>query len=245
MDLTVIIPAYNEEGVIIQTLDGLKNAIKVPHKIIVVNDCSTDRTENVVIQYSKKNKNISCISTSPTARGFSNALKKGFLAVRQGVMVPVMADLCDDPKTINKMYSKIQEGWDAVCGSRYTKGGKKNGGPILQHYLSWFVCRSLQSLTGIPTSDASNAFKMYRKEWLDQIRINPQSGVEASMEILFQMYFNGARITELPTVWKGRTVGQSKFKILQRTPRYLRIYMWAIENSFRNRVGLPMKKFYI
>lgn len=245
MQLTIVIPAHNEEEIIIKTLEDLKKRIKIPHKIIVVNDCSTDHTEKIIKEYAKKHKNVSCIRTDSKNRGFANALKKGFSVVKRGVIVPVMADLCDEPETINKMYTKIQKGYDVVCGSRYTKGGKKDGGPILQHYLSLFVCLSLQFLTRIPTSDVSNAFKMYRKEWLDRIRINSESGVEASMEMLFQMYFNGAKITELPTVWKGRTVGKSKFKIFQRTPRYLRIYLWAIENSFRSKIGLPAKAFYI
>lgn len=245
MDLTIVIPAHNEEGIIIKTLESLKKVVKIRHKIIVVNDCSTDQTEQVVNQYAKKNKNITCLRTSPERRGFASALEKGFLVTSGGVIVPVMADLCDEPKTINKMYSKIEKGWDVVCGSRYMKGGRKEGGPILQHYLSMFVCRSLQLLTGVPTSDVTNAFKMYKKEWLSQVKINPKSGVEASMETLLQMYFNGAKITEVPTKWIGRTMGKSKFKILQRTPRYSRIYLWAVENSLRTKFGVLAKEFYI
>lgn len=245
MDLTIIIPAHNEEGSIIKTLEGLKKAIKVPHKTVIVNDCSTDQTEQVVNQYAKKNKNISCLQTTPKAQGFANALKKGFMAVSTGAIVPIMADLCDEPKTINIMYDKMQKGWDVVCGSRYMKGGEKTGGSLLQHYLSKFVCKSLKYVTGIPTSDVSNAFKMYRKEWLSQVKINPKSGVEASMEILFQMYFNGAKITEVPTSWIGRKVGKSKFQILHRAPRYIHIYLWALENSMRKMLGIKLKKFYV
>lgn len=245
MDLTIVIPAHNEEGIIIKTLESLKRVVKIRHKIIIVNDCSTDQTEQVINQYAKKNENVICLRTTPKTRGFANALKKGFMAVSAGAVIPVMADLCDEPQTINKMYTQIQKDWDVVCGSRYMKGGRKEGGPILQHYLSFFVCRSLQFLTGVPTSDVSNAFKMYKKEWLDKVEMNPISGVEASMELLFQMYFGNAKITEVPTKWKGRTVGKSKFKIFERTPRYSRIYLWALENAFRKSFSLPLKNFYI
>lgn len=245
MDLTIIIPAHNEEEVILKTLESIKKKVKIPHKIIVVNDCSTDGTQDVVQQYAKDNKNISCLKTTPRSRGFANALKRGFLKVKRGAVVPVMADLCDDPKTINKMYKEIQKGWDVVCASRYMRGGRKIGGPKLQHYLSKFICLSLHLLTGVPTTDVSNAFKMYRKDVLEKARINPKSGVESSMETLLQLYFKDARITQVPTTWKGRTIGKSKFKIIERSPRYFRIYRWAFENSIRQRLGVRMKDFYV
>lgn len=244
MDLTIVIPAHNEEAIIIKTLESLKKRVKVSHKIIVVNDCSIDNTENVVKKYMKGNKNISLARTNPKKRGFACALEKGFNYVKKGVVVPVMADLCDDPQTINLMSEKINSGWDVVCGSRYMKGGRKKGGPKLQHFLSMFVCLSLKWITGLPTSDLTNAFKMYKIEVLKDIRTNPKSGVESSMETLLQVYFRGAKITEVPTSWKGRTIGKSKFKILERTPRYLKIYLWALENVLRRNLGYNLKKFY-
>lgn len=242
MLLTIIIPAHNEEATIIKTLENIKKDVKVNHKIIVVNDCSSDGTESVVKKYMKRNKNIKLVKTSPQKRGFASALEKGFSQVSRGAVIPVMADLCDDPKTINKMFKKLGQDWDIVCGSRYMKKGKKSGGPVLQHYLSKFVCLSLKLLTGVPTTDVSNAFKMYRKEKLSHIFINPKSGVEASMEIFLQLYFKGARICEIPTIWTGRKEGKSKFKIIERAPRYLKIYTWAIENTLRKAFGVSIKE---
>lgn len=244
MDLTIVIPAHNEEKIIAKTLDSIGKNVKIPHKIVVVNDCSTDNTEEVVKTYSKTNKNIIYTETSPKQRGFANALQKGFSLVKTGAVVPVMADLCDDPRTINNMFKKISKGWDVVCGSRYMKGGKKYGGPVLQHHFSKSICLSLQALTRIPTSDVSNAFKMYKIEALKKAETNPGSGVESSMETLLQLYFKNVRITEVPTIWKGRTVGKSKFRIFERAPRYIKIYLWALENTVRKKVGRKLKKFY-
>lgn len=243
--LTIVIPARNEEAVILKTLEKIKGTVKIPHKIVVINDFSTDRTEEVVRRYRKRQKNITIVRTNNKMRGFSGALKHGFNEAKGEFVVPVMADLCDDPATINKMYSKIQRGWDIVCGSRYIKGGGKEGGPGLQGFLSKLVCKSLHYLTGIPTEDVSNAFKMYRKEVLKNIIINSGSGVEASMEITLQAYFQRAKIVDVPTRWVGRKVGKSKFKLLQRAPRYLRIYLWALENSVRKRLGFGLKAFYV
>lgn len=244
MELTIIIPARDEEDVVLKTLKTIDKKVKVPHKVVVVNDFSEDGTEKVIEEYSKKNNSVIAIRNTPRRKGFAGALQTGIEIVDEGAVVIVMADSCDDPNTINLMYKKLQEGWDAACGSRYMKGGRKTGGPRLQGFFSNLVCWSLHRLTGIPTKDTSNAFKMYRREVLDNVVFNPESGVEASMEIVLQTYFNGAKITEIPTSWEGRKVGQSKFKMLQRTPRYFRIFCWAIENSIRKSFFLKLKPFY-
>lgn len=243
--VTIVIPARNEEGVILTTLQDINTKIKVPYEAVVVNDGSTDKTEEVVRAFSRKHRNVRIASTKEGAHGFANALKLGFGQARGDTVVPVMADLCDDPKTINLMYKKFQEGWDIICGARYIQGAGKEGGPKLQGFLSRLVSLSLHYLTGVPTKDVSNAFKMYRKKILRNVKFNPRAGVEASMEITLQAYFNNAKITDVPTHWVGRKVGKSKFKLLQRAPRYLRIYLWALENSVRKRLGLRLKDFYV
>ncbi len=242
--VNIIIPAKNEDKTIITTLKDLKEKIKVPYQIIVVNDKSTDKTELIVKKYSVKNRNVRLVNNTTKISSFGNALKIGFSKTKSGPVVFVMADLCDNPKTINLMYKKISEGWDIVCGSRYTKNGKKIGGPKLQGFLSNVINFSLYHILRLPTSDTSNAFKMYRHETLKNIKFNNKSGVEASMELLAQAYFGGAKIIDVPTTWIGRTAGQSKFKIVQRTPRYWKIYYWILKNRIRKIVNSKLEKFY-
>ena len=230
LPLTIIIPARKEEKTILKTLEELSKQVKTPHRIIVVNDLDkSDKTDKIVKKYCQKHKNVSLIINKK--QGFAAALRLGFKAIKKGVVVPVMADRCDQLETIDKMFQKIKEGGDIVCGSRYMKGGRKKGGPKIQSFFSRLVGLTLHWLTGIPTKDVSNAFKMYRKEVLDKVKINLDSGVEVSMDITLQAYFQGARITEIPTSWTGRTLGQSKFKMLQRAPRYFKIYLWALIKS--------------
>ncbi len=244
MKLTIIIPARNEKEVIIKTLDSLRKNVKTDHDILVVDD-SSDGTTIVVEKYMRMHKNVSLIKGDPKSKSFARALKIGFRNAKTEVAVVVMADLCDDPKTIDKMFQKFSEGWDIVCGSRYMRGGKKIGGRIIQNFCSFMVCKILFIFTGIPTRDVSNAFKMYRLSVLKNVIFNLSSGVEASMELTLQAFFNGAKITEIPTTWLGRTLGQTKFKIFDRTPRYARIVCWSIENSFRKILRLKLKEFYV
>lgn len=246
--LTIVIPTREEEKIILKTLKELREKVKTPHQIIVVNDHgpeSFDQTEKLVRKYSQTYKNISLIIRKDKSKfSFASALAVGFNKVESGVVVPVMADMCDQPETIDKMYQKICQGWDIVCGSRYMRGGQKKGGPFVQSFFSKLVCLTLYWLTGIPTHDVSNAFKMYRKNILEKLKINSQNGVEVSMAITLQAYFQGARITEIPTRWTGRTIGQSKFRIFKRTPRYWKIYWWAIKNSLREHLGLQPVNMY-
>lgn len=231
--LTIIIPARNEESTIIKTLERLIKQVKVPCQYIVVSDQSTDQTVSKVKKCIRKHPNVALLETTLYENGFANAIKKGFEKTRSKYVIPVMADLCDDPRTINIMYQKILEGYDIVVGSRYISGGGKSGGPKLQGVLSKAVCLSLHLLTSIPTHDISNSFKLYRKSILTNLKINKSFGVEISMDLILQAYFKGARITEMPTHWFGRTEGQSKFKIFQRFPRYLNIYLWALKERLK------------
>ena len=65
------------------------------------------------------------------------------------------------------------------------------------------------------------------------------------MEITLQAFFKEAKIADVPTTWRGRKVGKSKFKILQRAPKYSRIYLWTLENSLRKKLGIKLKNFYV
>lgn len=227
--LTIIIPVRNEQESIIKNLLLIRNKVKVPHCIIAVNDGSTDQTVKLVLDYIKKNSNVKLIHTTPRKSGFKNAVDAGFNSAKTKYVAVVMGDLCDNPKTINDMYKKIETGWDIVVGSRYMSGGGKKDSPKLQGFLSWAVSRSLHLLTGIPTHDISNPFRMYKKKIVNSINTR-FNDYEVSIEILVRAYMNGSRITETPTIWKGRKLGKSKFKLLKRIPGYAKIYLWVLLN---------------
>jgi dolichol-phosphate mannosyltransferase len=226
MDFSVIIPAHNEQASIAVVIRALEQGLRYVHEIVVVDDHSTDKTAEVVAGLSAEFKNLR-LAQNFDSPGFANALKTGFRNAETDIVIPVMADLCDDPHTINKMYEKAQEGFDIVCGSRYMKGGKKIGGPAIKSFCSRFVGVSLHSLIGIPTRDISNSFKLYRRKILEEIDIT-SSGFEISAEIPLKAYFLGYKITEIPTTWLNRKEGKSKFGIFKHGSRYLKLYLWAL-----------------
>ena len=226
MKLTVVIPAHNEAEVIGETLERLEAELTIPHEVVVVNDHSTDGTADVVGKAIERWPNIRLVD-NPLPGGFTNAIKAGFNNVTEGAIATVMGDLCDDPRTIEVMYGKILEGYDVVCGSRYIKGGGKVGGRPLQNAFSKFVGLSLHLLTGIPTRDVSNAFKMYRRDVVATMNIE-EAGFASSLEITVKAYVKNYRITEVPTRWVGRTKGQSSFRMFRVAKNYIRWYFWAL-----------------
>jgi len=227
MKLSIIIPARNEEDNIEETiLRIIKYIDPQSTEIIVVNDHSYDRTENIVTRLNEQFSFVKLIRNEKEP-GFANTLIVGFENSKGEFILPVMADGCDDPTIIPEMLEKAKEGYDLICGSRYIKGGGKIGGPKLQSFFSWFVGKSLHWLINIPTSDVPNAFKMYKADILKNLKLK-EKGFAISMEACLKFYFSGYKIVEIPTIWYGRKKGKSKFKLSKTFP-YICLYFWAIK----------------
>jgi len=230
MRLSIIVPAHNEQENIAEVIHRIGGSLKIGHELVVVNDHSTDSTPEIVSGLARQYPNLRLVSNT-LEKGFANTIRAGFANVKTEVVIPVMADLCDDLATIEAMFEKINEGYDVVCGCRYTDKGARLGGSRLKGFLSRLGGRSIHYLSGIPTYDVANAFKMYRREVIEAMDIKA-GGFEISMEILLKAYYLGFKITEVPTVWRERTKGKSNFKIFKLLPNYLKLYIWAIYKSF-------------
>lgn len=227
--LSIVMPARNEEDILGDTLEIVEKTLSIPHETIVVDDYSTDRTAAVVLSCRNKYPAVRLLPNMYPA-GFPSALKAGWENAAAPVVVIMMADLCDEVEAIPRMYEKIREGYDVVCGSRYMRGGGKRGGRPLQNLFSRFVGLTMYHLAGVPTHDVSNAFKMYRKEALPHLDLRSRA-FDASMEMTLHTFYRGLRITEIPTVWRGRTKGISKFRMLTIAPGYVRLYVRALAKN--------------
>jgi hypothetical protein len=122
------------------------------------------------------------------------------------------------------------QGYDIVCASRYMRGGQQIGGPWLKKLLSRLAGVSLHWLIGFPTHDATNAFRAYRRSVLAETPIESQGGFEYSLEITAKAFAAGRRITEVPSTWRDRSAGQSRFKLRAWLPQYLRWYFFALSH---------------
>ena len=230
--LDIIIPVYNEKDVIESTLNEVQKKVKSEYRILIVYDFDEDNTLPVIKNYISNNdlSNIFLVKND-IGRGVLNAIKKGFQEADALATLVVMGDLSDDLSIVDSMYDKIKEGFDIICGSRYVKGGKQIGGPVFKGLLSRVAGLSLHWITGIPTHDISNSFKMYRTSILKEITVESTGGFEIGLEILVKTFIKKGKITEIPSVWKDRVAGESNFKLWNWLPKYLRWYFFAIRHK--------------
>lgn len=228
LPISIIVPVYNEGSNITHFLEALKKALTVKHEIIIVYDFDQDDTVPVVKKIQNKYSNIKLVKNN-LGRGLINACKVGFNKAKGNFIVVMPGDLADNPKAINNMYKLAKQGYDIVCGTRYSKGGKQLGGGLIKSSLSRFAGLATPLLLGIPTSDLTNGFKLYNNKLLKKINIESQGGWEFAMEILLKAHHLGFKITETPSIWTERSYGKSKFKLFKWLPYYTYWYLWGIK----------------
>lgn len=226
-DISIILPVFNEGKNISKQIEELEKIIKYKHEIIIVYDFKEDDTVPFIKKLQKKYKFLRLVKNN-LGRGVINAVKTGFSSSSGDAVVVMPADLADNPQTINIMFQKLEQGFDIVCATRYAKGGEKIGGGFLKTSLSRVAGLMTPLLLGIPTTDIANGFKLYRKNVLENIKIESRGGWEFSMEIVIKAHKAGLKICDVPTIWKDRVSGKSKFKLLKWLPYYLRWYLLGI-----------------
>jgi glycosyltransferase involved in cell wall biosynthesis len=232
-ELSVVCPVYNEGANIGPLLQRLEGEAAVPMELIVVYDSEDDDTLPALARLAPP----FAVRTvkNQFGRGALNAIKTGFREARCEATLVIMADLSDDLRIVPRMLELVHEGYDIVCGSRYMRGGRQIGGPLVKGLLSRVAGISLHYLAGVPTRDATNSFKMYRTRFLHGLQLESTGGFEIGMEAVVKAYVAGARVAELPSTWTDRVAGESRFRLWKWLPNYLRWYFYAFRGRFRRR----------
>lgn len=235
LPISIIVPVLNEGSNITLFLQTLERAIKIKHEVLIIFDFNEDNTVPVARKLKKQFPNIRLVKND-LGPGLINACKTGFMKSKGEFVVVLPGDVTDDPKTINKMYKLAKKEFDIICATRYSLGGKQVGGISLKSILSKLAGITTPLLLGIPTSDLTNGYKMYRRVVLEKINIQSDGGWEFTMEILIKAHLLDFKITETPSIWKERHSGKSKFKLYSWLPRYIYWYWWGFSQR-------TMKKF--
>jgi glycosyltransferase involved in cell wall biosynthesis len=227
--LALACPVYNEADNIGSLLDAISEKVHIPCELVIVYDFEEDNTLPVVRARQNELSFSVRLLRNKYGKGAVNAVKTGLESSSDHVAVAViMADLSDDTADLNTMYNLIAyDTFDVVCGSRYMRGGRQIGGPPLKSLMSRLAGLSLHLLTGIPTHDATNNFKMYRGSFLAGTPIESEAGFEIGLELVSKAFVGGYRIGEIPTTWRDRVAGVSRFSIIKWLPHYLRWYRYA------------------
>ena len=228
-ELTLVIPVYNECANFPGLWDEITSHIRSPFRALVVYDFDEDDTVPVVQLIVASGERRLALVKNDVGRGVVGAIRSGFNRVDEGAALVVMADLSDDLSQVDQMMAYYRDGYQVVVASRYMPGGRLLVAPALKQAMSRMAGVSLRWLRGIPTHDATNAFKLYDVRFLKQIKIESTGGFELSLELLVKAYLRGCRIVELPTTWRGRTRGESRFRLWAWLPRYLKWYLYAFQ----------------
>lgn len=227
--LTIVIPVYNEGANFKALWAELSSSIKTPFNALVVYDFDADNTVPVVRELTGGGETRLKLVRNAYGRGVTNAIKTGLEAVASGPVLVTMADLSDDMTTVDRMYELYLQGYDLICGSRYMKGGQLIGGPFFKQLMSRMSGLTLHWFRGIPTHDATNSFKLYDAEMIHHLKVESVAGFELGLELTVKAFLNGYRIAELPSTWRDRTAGESRFRVVQWLPHYLKWYFHAFQ----------------
>ena len=229
--LSIVIPVYNEGGNIKAALTAIRERVKCEYDILIVYDFNEDDTLPVVRELMLEMPCISLVRNK-YGRGVLNAIKTGLECASGKYVVVTMADLSDPPEVMNAMVDMAeQEDADVVCASRYMKGGQQIGGPLVKGLMSRTAGLTLHWFAGVPTHDATNSFKLYRKSYLESVEIESTGGFELGLELVVKAYLQGRKICEVPTTWTDRTAGESHFRIMKWLPSYLHWYFMAFRRE--------------
>jgi glycosyltransferase involved in cell wall biosynthesis len=231
----LVMPVYNEGANIASALEEVDRKVALEKRLLIVYDFDEDNTLPVVRELMPRHPYVTLVKNT-LGKGVLNAIRAGIAATTAEVVIITMADLSDDLSIVPRMVELVErEGYDIVCASRYMKGGQQIGGPKLKGLLSRTAGLSLYWLTGLPTHDATNAFRAYRRSVLRETPIESAGGFAYSLEITAKAFARGRRITEVPSTWRDRSAGQSRFQLRQWLPHYLRWYFYALAQRFSPR----------
>lgn len=238
MKLSVVIPAYNEEQSLPETLNSIYDKLrdeKVPHEILVVNDNSNDGTIDVLEQFSETIPTL-VFHTNHGPNGFGNAIRFGLTRTSGDCIALMMADLSDSPDDLVVFYRKMVRGnYDCVFGSRFIKGGSTSHYPKHKLLLNRLVNNAVRVMFGIPYNDFTNAFKMYKKETIEGISPLLSPHFNITLEMPLKAIIRGYTFAIVPNTWRGRKYGTSNLKIKEMGSRYFYIFLYCLIEKFFSR----------
>jgi dolichol-phosphate mannosyltransferase len=244
MKLSIVIPAYNEEESITETIDKIEEAfskVKIDHEIFVVNDNSKDKTIEVLQELAKKYPALK-YETNAGPNGFGYAVRYGLERFTGDCVAVMMADLSDSPYDLIKFYTTMIEGdYDCVFGSRFIKGGKLVDYPVVKKIINRIANFIIRMVMRIRYNDTTNAFKLYKRHTIEGVKpfLSPHFNLTVGLPL--KAIIRGYSYTVVPNTWTNRKHGESKLKIREMGSRYFFILVYCFVEKYFSRGDFKKK----
>jgi len=211
-ELSIVIPIFDEEKNLEPLYSGLKsvlNSLSKPYEIIFVDDGSSDGSFNILKTIRQKDETVKVIRLSKNY-GQTAALAAGFEHAKGNVLIPMDADLQNDPQDIPNLLNKMQEGYDIVSGWR-----KQRQDPLFTKKIPSLIANRLISIiTGVSLHDYGCTLKAYKKDVIQNIQLYGE--MHRFLPALAS--WRGVSMAEIPVKHHARKHGKTKYG-LSRTGR--------------------------
>ncbi|MGB7925013.1 MAG: glycosyltransferase family 2 protein [Pyrinomonadaceae bacterium] len=204
-EISVFLPVFNEEPnlrPLHAKMDEALAKLGRTAEIIYVDDGSTDGSLAVLRELAGLDARVRVVALRRNY-GQTAAMAAGIDAARGRVLIPMDADLQNDPADIIRLLDKLDEGYDVVSGWRRNRQDKL----ITRKLPSMLANRLISWIGGVPLHDYGCSLKAYRRESLEDVRLYGE------MHRFIPIYASwaGARVTEIPVEHHPRTMGKSKY----------------------------------
>lgn len=230
MKLSVVVPAHNEVDCIGKTISDLHSALAaaaIDHEILVVNDNSSDGTEELLLKLERDIPQLRHVNNTPP-HGYGFAVRRGLESFSGDAVAITMADASDRPEDLVRYYRTMQTtGVDCVFGSRFMSGAKTYDYPKVKLAINRLANLFIQMLFGLRYNDVTNAFKLFRRHVIEGIQPILSHHFNLTVELPLKSIVRGYTYAIVPNDWINRTTGVSKLKINEMGSRYLFIVLYC------------------
>lgn len=211
----IVLPTYCEAENLPRLIEAIDTYVPGIN-ILVVDDNSPDGTGDIASSIAEQRPGLHVIRR-PAKTGLGDAYIEGFRFVLDSgaeFIVTMDSDLSHQPETIPTMFAAIENA-GCVVGSRYVEGGRIENWTMDRRILSWTANRFVSLLFGMPVSDCTSGFRLYRREVIESIleQILISQGYSFMVEALAIAAKGNHRIVEVPIRFAERAAGQSKMGI--------------------------------
>ena len=216
MDYSFVIPVYNEEKIIAESVDKLYDFLRKTKKafeIIIANDGSNDKTLEIAMKKSRQYKEVKIISNEQN-RGRGSVLTKGFKMIKGRFGFYIDSDLSIDLSLFYCFIKELDSGADIVIGSKHLIDSEVEYS-FVRRLVSRGYSTLAQRLFKIPIKDYQCGFKAFRKSVLDDVLNSVKNqGWFWDTEILIRSHLNGWKIREIPALVKESSERISKVRLI-------------------------------